>query len=56
MQVRYSDEKRFKSGLSIFLAGPTPRSTEVPSWVAYEDMNERYRDERGSKGRYFQRP
>jgi len=25
-------------------------------WVAYEDMNERYRDERGSKGRYFQRP
>jgi hypothetical protein len=32
MKVLYSDEKPFKNGLSIFLAGPTPRSTEVTSW------------------------
>jgi hypothetical protein len=32
MKVRYSDERRFRRGYSIFLAGPTPRSERVQSW------------------------
>ena len=32
MQVRYSDEPVFSDGLSIFLAGPTPRSKDTKSW------------------------
>lgn len=32
MKVLYSDQGIFTGGLSIFLAGPTPRKPEVPSW------------------------
>lgn len=32
MQVLYSDEPVFPGGLSIFLAGPTPRNKETKSW------------------------
>ena len=32
MKVNYSDEPPIKTHYSIFLAGPTPRKKEVPSW------------------------
>lgn len=32
MKTLYADEPRFENGLSIFLAGPTPRAKDVPSW------------------------
>lgn len=32
MNVLYADDAPFAGGLSIFLAGPTPRSDYVPSW------------------------
>lgn len=32
MKILYSDQEQFTGGLSIFLAGPTPRKPEVPSW------------------------
>jgi len=32
MKVNYSDEKVLKGEKSIFLAGPTPRSTDVETW------------------------
>lgn len=32
MNILYSDESPFTGGPSIFLAGPTPRSSEVKSW------------------------
>ena len=32
MQTRYADEPSFEGGLSIFLAGPTPRNKDVKSW------------------------
>lgn len=35
MKILYSDQEMFTGGLSIFLAGPTPRKQEVPSWRPY---------------------
>jgi hypothetical protein len=32
MKILYSDGPAFAGGLSIFLAGPTPRSKDVKSW------------------------
>lgn len=32
MVINYSDQPVKKTGKSVFLAGPTPRSKDIPSW------------------------